>query len=132
MDAQATPGPVEVEVVENPLTLVDVAMGAAAEQQIRELLAGEDMARVEVRLRLCRLDDAATVFICKLDYAGDGERGPWRWWSPLLETPEGLRESLQEALAVRRRRLELAPTGVLERFKRGRPRRVAAGALARA
>ena len=39
---------------------------------------------------------------------GDGDTPPWRWWSPLLETAQDFRESLEEGLRIRRHRLAMA------------------------
>ena len=94
-----------VEIVENPI------LGAEVEAQVRQALRDEDLGPVQVRFRVCREEAEGLRFICKVENPprvdGDGGAPPWRWWSPLLETPAQFRESLEEGLKVRRQRLAI-------------------------
>jgi hypothetical protein len=105
----------QVEIVENPLVGQDPTLGAEVEAHVRRALRDEDLGTVQVRFRVCREEAEGLRFICKVENPprvdGDGGAPPWRWWSPLLETPAQLRESLEEGLKVRRRRLALVPNG---------------------
>ena len=101
-----------VEIVENPIVGQDPTLGAEVEAQVRGALLHEDLGPVQVRFRVCREEAEGLRFICKGENPprvdGDGGAPPWRWWSPLLETPAQFRESLEEGLKVRRHRLALA------------------------
>ena len=101
-----------VEIVENPILGQDPTLGAEVEAQVRRALLHEDLGPVQVRFRVCREEAEGLRFICKVENPprvdGDGGAPPWRWWSPLLETPAQFRESLEEGLKVRRHRLALA------------------------
>ena len=104
-----------VEIVENPIAGQDSTLGAEVAAQVRQALRDEDLGPVQVRFRVCREESEGLRFICKVENPprvdGDGGAPPWRWWSPLLETPAQLRESLEEGLKVRRQRLALVSTG---------------------
>ena len=101
-----------VEIVENPIVGQDPTLGAEVEEQVRRALLHEDLGPVQVRFRVCREEAEGLRFICKVENPprvdGDGGAPPWRWWSPLLETPAQFRESLEEGLKIRRQRLALA------------------------
>jgi hypothetical protein len=103
-----------VEIVENPIAGQDPKLGAEVEAQVRQALRDEDLGPVQVRFRVCREESEGLRFICKVENPprvdGDGGAPPWRWWSPLLETPAQFRESLEEGLKVRRHRLALVPS----------------------
>ena len=103
-----------IDIVANPLGDEDAGLAQAAEEEIRRLLDGEQVGPVEVRFRVCRDEVDGLKFICKVENPprvdGDGAAPPWRWWSPLLETAEGFRESLEEGLTIRRQRLVVAGT----------------------
>jgi hypothetical protein len=103
-----------VEIVENPIAGQDPALAAEVEAQVRHALREEDLGPVQVRFRVCREEAEGLRFICKVENPprvdGDGGAPPWRWWSPLLETPAQFRESLEEGLKIRRQRLALAPS----------------------
>ena len=103
-----------VDIVENPLVGHDPTLGAEVEAQVRRALLHEDLGPVQVRFRVCREEAEGLRFICKVENPprvdGDGTAPPWRWWSPLLETPAQFRESLEEGLKIRRNRLALAPS----------------------
>ena len=102
-----------VEIVENPLVGEDPTLGAEVEAHVHRALRDEDLGPVQVRFRVCREEAEGLRFICKVENPprvdGDGGAPPWRWWSPLLETPAQFRESLEEGLKIRRQRLALAP-----------------------
>ena len=109
----AVPDATRVEIVENPILVQDPILGAEVEAQVRQALRDEDLGPVQVRFRVCREEADALQFICKVENPprvdGDGAAPPWRWWSPLLDTPGQFRESLEEGLKVRRHRLALLP-----------------------
>ena len=85
--------------------------GAEVEAQVQHALRDEDLGPVQVRFRVCREEAEGFRFICKVENPprvdDNGNAPPWRWWSPLLETPAQLRESLEEGLQIRRHRLAL-------------------------
>jgi hypothetical protein len=101
-----------VEIVENPIAAQDPDLGAEVAAQVRQALRDEDLGPVQVRFRVCTEESDGLRFICKVENPprvdGDGGAPPWRWWSPLLETPAQFRESLEEGLKIRRHRLALA------------------------
>jgi hypothetical protein len=102
----------EIHIVENPIQRQDPALAARVEDELRQALLHEDLGAVQVRFRVCRDDDDAVRFICKVENPprvdGDGAPPPWRWWSPLLETAQDFRRSLDEGLRIRRHRLARA------------------------
>jgi hypothetical protein len=106
---------VHIHIVDNPLQRQDPQLAAQVEAALRQALAQEGLGSVQVRFRICRDDDDAVRFICKVENPprvdGDGAPPPWRWWSPLLETAQDFRRSLDEGLRVRRQRLVLAGAG---------------------
>jgi hypothetical protein len=105
LDAAAGDGRDKIRILENGIAFSDPALGRDVERHVLELLAPEDMAGIEVRFRLCRDEADDVKYICKVDYPGDVEhQGAWRWWSPLLSTPDELRSALEEGLERRRQR----------------------------
>jgi len=104
--------PSRVEIVENPIVAQDPTLGAEVEAHVQHALRDEDLGPVQVRFRVCQEEAEGLRFICKVENPprvdDNGSAPPWRWWSPLLETPAQLRESLEEGLQVRRHRLALA------------------------
>jgi hypothetical protein len=97
--------------LDNPLTVENPTLGRALEQEIRRLLTDEDIGPIEVRFRVCRNDDDAFCYICKVEnppFDGEDGRVQWRWWSPLMRTADDLREALADGLRIRRERLESA------------------------
>ena len=100
-----------VEIVENPIVGQNPRLGAEVEEQVRQALRDEDLGSVQVRFRVCQDDSEGLRFICKVENPPRVDDGggapPWRWWSPLLETAQQFRESLEEGLKVRRSRLAL-------------------------
>jgi len=105
----------QVEIVENPIGGQNAELAAAVEDEVHRALRDEDLGSVQVRFRVCRDEVDGLKFICKVENPprvdGDGAAPPWRWWSPLLETAQDFRESLEEGLKVRRQRLALAGGG---------------------
>ena len=109
----AIPGvafPSRIDILENPLATHSPALAAEVEHEVRSALRDEDLGSVQVRFRVCQDDSEGLRFICKVENPprvdGDGAAPSWRWWSPLLETAQQFRESLDEGLKVRRLRLE--------------------------
>jgi len=103
-----------IEIVENPITGHDPRLGAAVEEVVQVALQDENLGLVQIRFRVCQDESDGLKFICKVENPprvdGDGTAPPWRWWSPLLETAEAFRESLEEGLTIRRQRLVVAGT----------------------
>ena len=103
--------PLDIQVLENPITLVDPQLGRAAEAAIRRVLQHEALGTLQVRFRVCRDEDDAEGlrFVCKVENPPrvplEGGLPVWRWWSPLLSSAEDLRASLADGLQVRRERL---------------------------
>jgi hypothetical protein len=101
-----------VEIVENPITGQNPRLAAEVEEEVHRALRDAELGSVQVRFRVCRDESDGLKFICKVENPprvdGDGAAPPWRWWSPLLETAQEFRESLEEGLRVRRHRLVLA------------------------
>jgi hypothetical protein len=108
----AIPGvalPSRVDIVENPIMGQNPRLGAEVEEAVRRMLRDQDLGSVQVRFRVCQDESDGLRFICKVENPprvdGDGTAPPWRWWSPLLESAQEFRESLEEGLKVRRHRL---------------------------
>ena len=103
-----------IEILENPIVGHDPSLGAEVEEQVQMALRNEDLGPVQVRFRVCRDEAEGMKFICKVENPprvdDNGAAPPWRWWSPLLETAEEFRASLDEGLKVRRSRLAAAST----------------------
>ena len=103
-----------IEIVENPIAGHDQRLGAEVEEVLQGALHDENLGLVQVRFRVCQDESDGLKFICKVENPprvdGDGTAPPWRWWSPLLETAEGFRESLEEGLTIRRQRLAMVTT----------------------
>ena len=101
-----------IEIVENPIAGHDSRLGAEVEEVVQGALHDENLGLVQVRFRVCQDEADGLRFICKVENPprvdGDSTAPPWRWWSPLLETAEGFRESLEEGLTIRRQRLVAA------------------------
>ena len=89
-------------------------LGAEVEEEVQRALRDENLGPVQVRFRVCRDESDGLKFICKVENPprvdGDGTAPPWRWWSPLLETAEEFRDSLDEGLNIRRQRLAMVAT----------------------
>jgi hypothetical protein len=94
------------------VTITRLPGGASAETAealegvVREVLA--DVATpVEVQFGTWPAEDGRLLFVCRVEEAPADPFGPelqWRWWSPLVEGPEALREALGVAVATRRQR----------------------------
>jgi hypothetical protein len=114
----AIPGvtlPTRIDIVENPIMGQNPQLAAEVEEEVRQALRDEDLGSVQVRFRVCQDESEGLRFICKVENPprvdGDGAAPPWRWWSPLLESAQQFRESLEEGLKVRRHRLAAVATG---------------------
>jgi len=101
-----------IEIVENPIAGQNPGLGAEVEEVVQGALHDENLGLVQVRFRVCRDESDGLKFICRVENPprvdGDGTPPPWRWWSPLLETADGFRESLEEGLKIRQQRLVVA------------------------
>ena len=106
---------VRIDIVENPLLSHDPRLGMQVEEELRRALAAEDLGAVTVRFRVCRDDQDAVKFICKVEnpprVESEGVPPSWRWWSPLLETAQDFRRCLDEGLKIRRHRLAMGGAG---------------------
>src|SRR5215212_6889958 len=95
----------------NPIHERDSRLARQFEQAVAEALrGGEDVAgdaRVSVRFNVWDGDDVPR-YVCKVECSGadarDREAAPWRWWSPLVETPQELGQELRDALRAAGRR----------------------------
>jgi hypothetical protein len=98
-----------IEIIENPLGVQNPRLASELEDEVQSALRDENLGPVQVRFRVCRDESDGLKFICKVENPprvdDDGTAPPWRWWSPLLETAEEFRESLEEGLEIRRQRL---------------------------
>ena len=100
-----------IEILENPIQGHDPALAAAVEEQLRRILRDESLGSVSVRFRVCRDEDGAFRFICKVENPPQIDTDvmvPWRWWSPLLGTAGEFASALEDGLRVRRARLSMA------------------------
>lgn len=94
-----------IAILENTVVREDPRLGRAVEHELRDLLVGEGLGPVEVRVRVCDTDGDGMRFICKVENPPHPAKTPWRWWSPLMRSADDLRGALGEALALRRRRV---------------------------
>ena len=103
-----------IEILENPIHRHDPALGAAVEEELRRVLAGENLGHLDVRFRVCRDDADNFRFICKVENPPRVDTEvvlPWRWWSPLLETAEEFAAALEDGLRVRSARMAMGARG---------------------
>jgi len=97
-----------IEIVENPLHHHDPELATGVEEQLRRILRDESLGCVAVRFRVCRDEDDSFQFICKVENPPRVDTDvivPWRWWSPLLASPEQFAAALEDGLRLRRARL---------------------------
>jgi hypothetical protein len=93
-----------IQFPDNPLWSHDPALGRAFEQAVWTVLREQAEGPVHVRFNVWRGAPDHVSYVCKVETAGEnGGRSalPWRWWSPLVQTPDELKGQLTEA--VRRR-----------------------------
>jgi hypothetical protein len=77
----------------------------ALEGVVHEVLA-DAPEPVSVQFGTWLADDGRTQFVCRVETPPATPFGgmlQWRWWSPLFERPEELREALTAAVEARRR-----------------------------
>ena len=97
-----------IEIVENPIHGHDPALAAAVEEQLRRILREESLGSLTVRFGVCRDENDAFRFICKVENPSRVDTDvivPWRWWSPLMQDVEQFAAALEDGLRVRRARL---------------------------
>ena len=95
----------------NPIHQRDARLARQFEQVVAEALRSrEDLAGdapVCVRFHVWEGDDVPR-YVCKVECSGAAalnmEDPPWRWWSPLVETPQELGQELRDALRTAGRR----------------------------
>jgi hypothetical protein len=76
----------------------------ALEGVVQEVLAGAPEP-LYVQFGTWVEEDGGTRFVCRVETPPATPFGAtlqWRWWSPLFETPEQLREALTAAVQARR------------------------------
>ena len=113
----------ELVVSPNPIQERDARLARHFEQVVAEALRGrEDLvgsAPVRVRFHVWDGDDVAR-YVCKVECSDAPgahlEEPPWRWWSPLVQTPQELAQELREALRRRARPEEARPEEPAERW----------------
>lgn len=85
----------------------------ALEDVVHELLA-DAPEPLDVQFGTWPAEDGRLQFVCRVEAppaAPFGGAVQWRWWSPLVDGPEQLREALSAAVQVRRRTCE--PTALV-------------------
>jgi hypothetical protein len=100
------------------VTITRSAEGAAAEvARAFESVACEVLAEspepCEVQFGTWPAEDGRLQLVCRVETRAAipfGAEMQWRWWSPLLDRPEDLRETLAAAVRTRYRRISIAAT----------------------
>lgn len=97
---------------DNPIWSHDARLGQAFEQAVWTVLRDQQKEPVHVRFNVWQDEPDGLRFVCKVEAVGgagsDMRQPPWRWWSPLVQTPDELGSELEQAMARRQRR-ETAP-----------------------
>jgi hypothetical protein len=78
----------------------------AFERVVRDMLGGAGEP-VEVQLGTWPAEDGRLQFVCRVEGPPADPFAPepqWRWWSPLLDGPEALRDALRATVHARRAR----------------------------
>lgn len=76
----------------------------ASEGVVQEVLA-DSVEPLDVQFGTWLADDGRTQFVCRVETSPANPFGAtlqWRWWSPLVDGPEELREALTAAVQARR------------------------------
>jgi hypothetical protein len=87
----------------------------ALEGVVREVLA-DAPEPLDVQFGTWVADDGQTQFVCRVETPPATPFGAslqWRWWSPLFDRPEELRETLTIAVQARRRTFNESRAAVL-------------------
>jgi hypothetical protein len=95
-----------VEIAANPIQERDRGLARVFEDAVLRALAVEGDERLIVRFGVWDGEDDGPRFLCKLEARGGATLGAppaWRWWSPLVRTPQELAGLVREAV---RRRVE--------------------------
>jgi hypothetical protein len=85
-------------------TGVPAAVAREYERAVRDALAGED-GPLEVQFGAWVAEDGHLQVVCRVESPPADPFGfelQWRWWSPLLDSPDALRQELGPAVARRR------------------------------
>jgi hypothetical protein len=78
-------------------------IAVALESVVRDVLA-DAPGPLEVQFGTWPAEDGRTQFLCRVEAppaVAFGDATQWRWWSPLVDGPEQLREVLSAAVARR-------------------------------
>ena len=110
---------VEVVFVPNPIQEREPRLAQHLEEVVLAALGNQDPSApgpIRVRFQVWEGEEVLK-YVCKVECASvrtiDMAEPPWRWWSPLFESPLELAAELREALALRqaRRRTASEPAG---------------------
>jgi hypothetical protein len=102
------PNGLDAVTITRPPTGVTADVAREYERAVRDVLAGED-GPVEVQFGAWVAEDGHIQVVCRVETTAAEPFGlalQWRWWSPLLDSPDALHQELGAAVA--RRRLERA------------------------
>lgn len=88
---------------------------ARAFESVARALLAESPEPCDVQFSTWPSEEGRVQFVCRVETPPAtpfGAEIQWRWWSPLLDGPEELREALSTAVEVRCRRLGVPSTSV--------------------
>jgi len=98
---------------ENPIRQQDQRLGEEFEDAVLDALRQESLPPVDVRFNVWH-DGDVLQFVCKVEGRSAPalyvRELPWRWWSPLVQTPAELGAHLRAALRARGRTADPAET----------------------
>jgi hypothetical protein len=95
-----------VEIAANPIQEHDRGLARVFEDAVLRALPDEGEERLVVRFGVWNGEEDGLRFLCKLEARAGATLGAapaWRWWSPLVRTPQELAGFVREAV---RRHLE--------------------------
>lgn len=97
--------------VPNPIERVDPGLARRFEAAIADALGDAHPHAVSVRFGVWDGEDDGPCFVCKIESApraAPGAPPAWRWWSPLVRTPEELAGHVRAGLRALDRPAEAA------------------------
>jgi hypothetical protein len=91
------------EIQFRPHTVADPSVAQSFEHAVWSVLKSRSLPPRCVRFSPWKLDDGSLQYVCKVEMDPRFCLGelPWRWWSPLVDTPQQLAACLEDALAAR-------------------------------